>query len=262
MGKQRKRTLAKEQARQHYKKEKYLERNVNQQVRRYNKLASKYGGQLITTDLAQGLSANDKQRFLAFLKAQSESGFKKRLPMGNSPKIKAPLENDYNLDFYISSVVSGIRADEYKKRAELSARSRGKIVDDFNKRNIYKEESENALRSKRIGYRGMTKKKHAQFYETAKQLLQPHATTFSQHNHIENMKKAIEQRFLTSDAQALIALLEEKVTSMGAGAVSDAFISEVQDPFDIVYFESTQSYDSAKEEIRDIIESIGVDEVG
>lgn len=253
----RKKTLAKQQARQHYKKEKYLDRNLNQQVRKYNKLASKYGSQLLTRDLAKGLADNDKQGFLNFLKAQNEQSFKRTLPMGKNAKMKAPLESAYNLDFYISSVISNIRADEYKKRSELPAKSRGQVIDDFNKRNIYKQTTEDMLRSKRVGYRGMTKKKHTQFYETAKQLLQPNTTTFSQHNHIANMQKAIREKFIGNDVDELLQLMSEKISKYGVGAVSDAFISEVQDPFDIVYFETTNSYDNALDDIKSILNSVG-----
>lgn len=257
MSRQRKKTLAREQARQHYKKEKYLDRNINQQVRKYNKLASKYGSQLLTNDLAKGLADNDKQGFLNFLKAQNEQSFKRTLPMGENPKMKAPLESAYNLDFYISSVISNIRADEYRKRSELPARSGGQIVDDFNKRNIYKQTTEDMLRQKRVGYRGMTKKKHAQFYETAKQLLQPNTTTFAQHNHVSNMQKAIREKFIGNDVEELIQLMNEKISKYGVGAVSDAFISEVQDPFDIVYFETINSYDNALDEIKSILNAVG-----
>lgn len=259
MGKQRKRTLAKEQARQHYKQEKYLERNVNQQVRKYNKLASKYGGQVITTDLAQALSYRDKQGFLNFLKAQSEKNFKTHLPMGNNAKMKAPLESDYNFDFYVSSVLSNIRADEYKERANLPAKSRGKVIDEYNKRNIYKQSSEEAIRAKRIGYRGMTKKKHAQFYESAKQILNPDSTTFQQYNHVSNIEKAIREKFIGKDVEEVLSLLQNKINKYGVGKVSDAFLSEVEDVFNIIYVSDGESYDSSLDDVKQIINSVGDD---
>lgn len=257
MGKARKKTLAKQQARQFYKSEKYTDRQIKREVNRYNKLAVRNGSQTITPELMRGLTNYNKQSFVSFLQSQTEDTFKRRLP--RSPKGNAPLESEYNLDYYVSSVVSNIRADDYHRRSNLTSKSLGQPLDDYNKRNIYKATTEEALRNNRVGYRSMTKKKKEQFYKSANYYLNDSHLDISSYNHVENLKKAINDKYLSADAKQLISQLDEAVKTYGYNAVSDSFLSEIQSPFDIVYLQELTGYQNSINELETIISNIGVE---